>query len=197
MRHVIHSGLAGVLVSMLKEVGVPIMAVVTEARGLRAADASRPRDVVVPDFFVEGRHQVVDAVVTTLYRTTIRKSAFIVPGFVTKQAQDRKFLADRASSQPIAGIHGGPHFLVPFAMEYGGRLGTHALALLRALAIVALEKGRCPLLAYKSSRLSTPILVSLWVRRWQHRMPTWLHLAISKHVIRLLCPNNVARLGYI
>jgi hypothetical protein len=40
------------------------MAVVTEARGLRAADASRPGDVVVLDHFAEGRHLVINAVVT-------------------------------------------------------------------------------------------------------------------------------------
>jgi hypothetical protein len=50
----------------MKDVGMPDMAVVIEARGLRAADASKPRDVVVLDFFAEGRHLVVDAVVTTV-----------------------------------------------------------------------------------------------------------------------------------
>jgi len=53
--------------------------------------------------------------------------------------EDRKFQADRASLKPIAGIHGGPHFLVPFAMEDGGCLGAHALALFRAMDIVALD----------------------------------------------------------
>ena len=65
------SGLVDVLVSILKDVGVPDMAVNTEARGLRAADASRLGDVVVLDFFAEGRHLVVYAVVTTIYRNTI------------------------------------------------------------------------------------------------------------------------------
>jgi len=41
MRHMMHVGLANVLVSILKDVGEPCMAVVTEARGLRTADASR------------------------------------------------------------------------------------------------------------------------------------------------------------
>jgi hypothetical protein len=63
-----HSGLVDVLVSILKDVGVPDMAVVTEARGLRVADASRPGDVVVLNFFAEGRHLIVDAMVTTTYR---------------------------------------------------------------------------------------------------------------------------------
>jgi len=102
-----------------------------------------------------------------------------------------KFLADRASSQPIVGVHGGPHVLVPFAWEDGGRLGAHALALLRALAIVALAKGRRPPFAY----MLAPALVSLWVQRWQQRLSAWLHLAISKHVIMLLCPDTAARLN--
>ena len=61
-----HAWLVSVLVSIMKDVGMPDMAVVIEARGLRAADASKPRDVVVLDFFAEGRHLVVDAVVTTV-----------------------------------------------------------------------------------------------------------------------------------
>ena len=61
-----HSGLVGVLVSILKNVGEPDMVVVIEARGLRAADASRPGDVVVLGFFADYRHLVVDAVVTTV-----------------------------------------------------------------------------------------------------------------------------------
>jgi hypothetical protein len=54
------------------------MAVVTKARGLRFADASRHGDVVVFDFFAEGRHLVVDVVVTTMYRNTIMKHGAMV-----------------------------------------------------------------------------------------------------------------------
>jgi hypothetical protein len=39
--------------------------------GLRVRDASRPRDVVALDFFAEGRHLVIDGVVTTVYPNTI------------------------------------------------------------------------------------------------------------------------------
>ena len=67
-----------------------------------------------------------------------------VPGFATKQAEDMKFLADMTSRQPIAVAHGGPHILVPFAIEDGGRMGAHAHALLVALAATALAKGRRP-----------------------------------------------------
>jgi hypothetical protein len=120
--------------------------------------------VIVLDFFVEGRHRVVEAVVTTVYRNTILKHAATIHGYATKQAKDKKFQADRASTQPITAIHGGPHILVPFAMEDGGRLGAHALALLRALAIVALEKGRRPPFTHMAVGLSAPTLVSLWIQ---------------------------------
>ena len=56
--------------------------------------------------------------------------------------------ADRTSAQPIADIHGGPHVLVPFVVEDGGRLGAHALALLRDLAVVALKIEKRPPFAY-------------------------------------------------
>jgi len=61
-----HSGLVGVRVSVLKDVGVPDMAVVKEARCLRVADASRPGDVVVLVFTAEGRHLIAYALVTTV-----------------------------------------------------------------------------------------------------------------------------------
>jgi hypothetical protein len=68
--------------------------------------------------------------VTTVYRNTILKNASTIPGFVAKQAENRKFTADRASTRPIATIHGGPRILVSFAMENGGRFGAHVHALL-------------------------------------------------------------------
>jgi hypothetical protein len=144
MRHMMHDGLVGVLTSIIKDVGVLETVVVKEAKGLRAADASRPGDVEVLEFFSEGRHRVIDAVVTTVYRNVILKHASSIPDYPAKQVQDRKFNVDRASSQPIATIHGGPHVLVPFAIEDRGHVGAHALALLRALAIVALDKSIRP-----------------------------------------------------
>ena len=51
--------------------------------------------------------------------------------------------------------------MVLFAMEEGNRLGAHALALLRALAIVALEKGRRPHFAHKAVGLFAHTLVSM------------------------------------
>ncbi len=140
--------------------------VLLEARGLRASDRSRPGDVVALEFFADGRHLVIDAILTTVYKNTILEKVATIPGFAAKQVEDKKLQADRASAHPISGIHGGPHILVPFALEDGGRLGAHAQALLRALATAALAKGRTPPFARGSEDMSYPMLVSLWVRRW-------------------------------
>ncbi len=50
MRHFFHARLVGVIKAVLKYAGVPDASVVLEARGLRAADRSRPGDVVALDF---------------------------------------------------------------------------------------------------------------------------------------------------
>ena len=75
-----------------------------------------------------------------------------------------KFLADMISRQPISVINGGPHILVPFAIENGGRLGAHVQALLRALATSTLTKGRSPPFAKGTEKRTHNMLVSLWVR---------------------------------
>jgi hypothetical protein len=197
MRHLFHAGLVGVIKSILREAGVPDAAIVTEARGLRAADNSRPGDVVALDFFADGRHLVIDAVMTTVYRNTALEKVATVPGFAAKQAEDRKFRADQTSSQPISAVHGGPHILVPFAVEDGGRLGAHAQALLRALASAALAKGRSPPFARGLDKLTHNMQISLWVRRWQQRLSAWVHLSISRHAMRLLCPAVAARVHHL
>jgi hypothetical protein len=192
-----HSGLVQVLKSIIKDVGIPDIVVVTEARGLRSSDASRPGDVVVLDFFQDGQHLLINAVVTTVYRNTVLQQVSTVPGFVAKQAEDRKFYAYKSSTDPVASINGGPHVLVPFSLEDGGRLGAHAQALLRSFATIATEKGRRPPLSYRDSSAPAPTLVSLWAHRWQQRLSTWMHLALSKQVLRILCPDAVARQSYI
>ena len=86
---------------------------------------------------------------------------------------------------------------MPFALEDGGRLGAHAQALLRSFAALAIEKGRRPPLAYRDSPFCAPTLASLWVQRCQQRLSTWMHLALSKQVLRILCPDVAARESYI
>ena len=82
-------------------------------------------------------------------------------------------------------MYGGDHVLVPFAMEDGGTLGAHAHALLKTLAEHAVSAG-----LYCSSRspLSPPMQVSLWTQRWQHRLSTWLHVSLSRQLLRLYRP---------
>ena len=116
------------------------------------------------EFFAKGIHLVIDAVVTTMYRNKVLHKVASIPGYATKQAEDKKLLADRTSSHPIATPHGGPHVLVPFAMEDGGRLGAHAHALLRALTVTAIAKGRSPLAARRHEDASHGMASSLWVQ---------------------------------
>jgi len=78
--------LLGVIKSILREAGVPEASVVLEARGLRAADSSKPGDVVALDFFVDGRHLVIDAVMTTMYRNMVLEKVATVPGYAAKHA---------------------------------------------------------------------------------------------------------------
>ncbi len=60
-----------VIKSIIKDAGIPDIAAVTEARGLRSYDASRPGDVVVLDFFRDGQHLVLDVVVTIVDRNIV------------------------------------------------------------------------------------------------------------------------------
>ena len=166
MRHIMHYGLVQVLKSIIKDVGIPEISVVTEARGLRSSYASRPGDVVVLDFFRDGQHLVIDAVVTTVYRNTILHQVSTIPGYAAKQAEDKKLYADMSYAQPVAYIHGGPHVLVPFALEDGGRLGANAQAFLRFFATLAIEIRRRTPLAYRDTSSSAPTFASLWVQRW-------------------------------
>ena len=86
------------LTSILKDVGIPNIAVVAKARRLRLAYASQPGDVVVLDLFAEGSHLVVDVVVKTAYRNTILQGSVSIPGCATKHAHDKKLYADKISA---------------------------------------------------------------------------------------------------
>jgi len=109
-------------------------------------------------FFAEGKHLVIDAAVTTVYRNIAFPHVASIPCYAAKQTEDRKFCADMTSTHPIVDVHGGHHVLVPFGVEDGGHFGAHALTLLRALATVALEKGRRPSNAY---RFYTPLVATM------------------------------------
>ena len=103
----LHSGLVNIIETCLRDAGVPEAAIVLEARGLRAADRSRPGNVVTLDFFADGRHLVIDAVITTVYRNTDLQQVVDVPGYAAKQAKNMTLCSDKTSSQPIASVHGG------------------------------------------------------------------------------------------
>jgi hypothetical protein len=90
----IHAGLVGVIRSRLNAVGIPDLAIVTEARGLSSAGATMHGDVVVHDFCAEGRHLVIDSVVTTVYQNIILQQVASIP------AEDSKFYANGAYTQP-------------------------------------------------------------------------------------------------
>jgi hypothetical protein len=135
------------------------MVVATEVRRLRKMDKNKPGEVVVFDFFANGCHLVVDAVVTSVYRNYALSRIAAIPGYAAKHAEDRKFHAESSSLQ----INGGPHGLVPFAIKDGGRLGAHAIPLLRELVVVAVEKGRVPPFDKRASIVSPPTRISLEV----------------------------------
>ena len=101
----------------------------------------------------------------TVYRDTVLEKVATVPGYAAKQVEDRKFLADMTSIQPISAVNGGPHILAPFAIEDGGRMKAHDQALLRSLATAALTKGRTPPFAKEVEHMTHNMQVSLWVRR--------------------------------
>ena len=130
------AGLVAVIVAILLMAGIPKSSIVVEKKGLRP-DRTRPGDVVVLNFYGPGRHVVIDAVISTVYRNTILSvTSLIPPGHVAKLAEDKKFKADEMSSQPVSCKHGGDHVFVPFAMmEDGGTLGAHAHALLNRLLL--------------------------------------------------------------
>jgi hypothetical protein len=91
--------------------------VVVEAKGLRATDRSMPRDVVDLDCIAnDGRHFVIDAVMTTIYRNTMLNNVAMIPGYAANHAEGIQFLADMTLRQPIAVPHGDPHVVVPFAI---------------------------------------------------------------------------------
>ena len=192
-----HHGLVSVLMAILLEAGVPKSSVVKEKRGFRPENSSRPGDLVALDFFGPGRHLLLDAVVTTIYRNAIMDKASKIPGHAAKLAEDRKFDADKASVTPVSSVFGGDHVLVPFAMEDGGRFGAHALALafLRSLAEHAVSQGVfCAPDSFAS--LKPAMQVSLWVQRWQQRLSAWLHVSLSRQLLRLYQPADSFDLVY-
>jgi hypothetical protein len=191
-----HHGLIKTLKNIVEESGVPKAAIVEEARGLRQDNKTRPGDLVVLDFAEGGRHLIIDGVVTTVYKNTVLQKVATIPSFAAKQAEDKKFKADADSNHPVAAQHGGRHRFIPFTMEDGGRVGAYGQGALRMLAEYAVAKGKLPPMARRAAPLLPPEAVALWVRRWQQKLSAWLHLTLSRQVLRYLAPFVATGVSY-
>jgi hypothetical protein len=157
---------------------------------------------VVLDFYALWHHLLLDGVVILVYMNTILRETMEVPGYAAKMVEDMKFYADKASERPVARIHGGLHTLIPFAVEDGGRLGAHAQAFLHSLAKRAVRQGRRSRAQLRDpggnvSRGDGATHVSLWIQRWlRHISSFWLHLSLSKQLLRLFRPQQAAASFY-
>jgi len=114
IRHLLHARLVGVIKTILREAGVPDAALVTEARGLRAADRLRPGDVVALDFFADGRHLVIDAVMTTVYKNTVLEKVATVPGIRGKTSRRLEVFGSQDIKPANLGGERRPPHLGPF-----------------------------------------------------------------------------------
>ena len=186
-----HHGLIKALRKIVEESGVPKESIVEEARGLRPDGRSRPGDLVVLDIAEGGRHLVLDGVVTTIYKNTILSKVAAIPVFAAKQVEVGKFKADADALHLVSSLHGGRHrLIIPIAMEDGGRIGAHGMAALRMLAKYAVAKGKLPHVSARAAPLSPPeATVAMWSRRWQQTLSVWLHLTLSRQVLRYLAPS--------
>ena len=117
---------------------------------------------MVLNFYRLGRHLVIDVVLCTVYRNVTLAQTCSIPGYAAKMAEDRKIYNDKKSSHPVSSKYGGDRVFVPFAMEDGGTLGAHALALLKQLAEFA-DVSRGSFCSPDSrAPLTAPMQVSLW-----------------------------------
>eukprot|EP00873_Tetraselmis_striata_P037934 jgi/Tetstr1/458198/TSEL_044687.t1 len=177
--HKVHARIATTMVSILQEAGAPRDSVLTEVRGLRSADATRPGDVVRLDYMGPGVHLVLDAAVTCVFRNSIAAQVAVQPGYAARLREQTKFRVDACSSQPVA----RRHRFVPCVVEEAGRLGEHLLALLKELA----ERG------FASGHLKQPpswrelrpaALVAHWIRKWTVKLFVALHIVLAEYLCR-------------
>eukprot|EP00873_Tetraselmis_striata_P037933 jgi/Tetstr1/458197/TSEL_044687.t2 len=175
----VHARIATTMVSILQEAGAPRDSVLTEVRGLRSADATRPGDVVRLDYMGPGVHLVLDAAVTCVFRNSIAAQVAVQPGYAARLREQTKFRVDACSSQPVA----RRHRFVPCVVEEAGRLGEHLLALLKELA----ERG------FASGHLKQPpswrelrpaALVAHWIRKWTVKLFVALHIVLAEYLCR-------------
>eukprot|EP00873_Tetraselmis_striata_P009583 jgi/Tetstr1/429847/TSEL_019714.t1 len=177
--HKVHARIATTMVSILHEAGAPRDSVLTEVRGLRSADATRPGDVVQLDYMGPGVHLVLDAAVTGVFRNSIAAQVAVQPGYAARLREQTKFRVDACSSQPVA----RRHRFVPCVVEEGGRLGEHLLALLKELAERGIASGH--LKQPPSWRELRPAaLVAHWIRKWTAKLSVALHIFLAEYLCR-------------
>ncbi len=120
-----------------------------------------------------------------------------VPGYAAKLVEDMKFYTDKTSERHVARIHGELHIMIIFAVEDGGRLGARAQAFLHTLAERAVRQDRRSRAQLRDPggnvlRNDGATHVSMWAQRWQRYITSWLHLTLSRQLLRLFCPQRAA-----
>jgi len=81
-------------------------------------------------------------------------------------------------------------------MENGGRIGAHGHATLKMLAEYAVAKGKTPPMSARAAPLQPPEVVAMWMRRWQQKISVWLHLTLSRPVLRYPAPSVATSVSY-
>ena len=81
---------------------------------------------------------------------------------------------------------------VPFSVEDGGRIGAHGLALLKALVELESWKviGKFPFHTGYDNATPSMLVSLLWVQRWQSSISSWLHVTLSRQLLRMYKPTG-------
>ena len=173
--HSFHGKLAGQVAKIMRAAGAHKADVLFEMANLRRGDATRPGDVVWRDYTKPGQHLLVDVSGTTVGRNGCIEKCARIPGHAARLREKEKFDDDKKSGDPV--VSRG-HRLVPFVVEDGGRLGQHALALLRELAEKGVGGGE--LRTPETWGLQRPAqMVAYWIRRWMAHLSAFTHITLS------------------
>jgi hypothetical protein len=135
---------------IIHECGIASSKVVQEPLHLRQMNsAERPGDLVVKGYNRRlGKDLIIDVSVRDVYSQSAYHGPARVPGGVAARGE-----ADKLRSQAAVEL-GARHIFVPFIMENGGRLGGHAVELLRDLQRRSKKRG---MVAKWTQRLSATV----------------------------------------
>ena len=64
------------------------------------------------------------------------------------------------------------------------------------MAEYVVAKGKLPPMATRAVALLPSEAVAMWTRRWQQKLSVWLHLTLSRQVLRYLAPSVAAGVSY-